>query len=36
MRVLALDIEGFRGIRKARIVFSQHAALVGQIGRAHV
>lgn len=32
MKVLALDIEGFRGIRKARIVFSQHAALVGPNG----
>lgn len=32
MRVLALDIEGFRGIRKARVVFSQHAALVGPNG----
>ncbi len=32
MRILALDIEGFRGIRKARVVFSQHAALVGPNG----
>ncbi|MDX2054223.1 MAG: DUF2813 domain-containing protein [Polyangiaceae bacterium] len=32
MRVLALDIEGFRGVRKARVVFSQHAALVGPNG----
>lgn len=29
MRVLALSIRGFRGIRKADVVFSQHAALVG-------
>ena len=32
MRVLALDVGGFRGIRKARVVFSQHAALVGPNG----
>lgn len=32
MRVLALDVEGFRGIRKAHIVFNQHAALVGPNG----
>ena len=32
MRVLALGIEGFRGIRRAQICFSQHAALVGPNG----
>jgi energy-coupling factor transporter ATP-binding protein EcfA2 len=32
MRILALDIENFRGIRKARIVFNQHSVLVGQNG----
>lgn len=32
MRVLALDIENFRGIRKARVVFNQHAVLVGPNG----
>jgi hypothetical protein len=31
VRVLALQIEGFRGIRKA-VVFRQHAALVGRNG----
>jgi hypothetical protein len=32
MRILALDIEGFRGICKARVVFGQHAVLVGPNG----
>jgi energy-coupling factor transporter ATP-binding protein EcfA2 len=32
MRVLALEIAGFRGIRKARVVFSQHSTLVGPNG----
>lgn len=32
MRILALDIEGFRGIRKARVVFNQHSVLVGPNG----
>lgn len=32
MRVLAVEISGFRGVRNARIVFSQHAALVGPNG----
>lgn len=32
MRVLALHIEGFRGIRKADVVFGEHAALVGPNG----
>lgn len=32
MRVLALDIDGFRGIRRATVVFSEHAVLVGPNG----
>ncbi|MFT3706567.1 MAG: DUF2813 domain-containing protein [Archangium sp.] len=32
MRVLALDVVGFRGIRKSRVVFGRHAALVGPNG----
>ena len=32
MRVLALEIEGFRGIRQANIVFGRHTALVGPNG----
>ena len=32
MKVLALQIEGFRGIRKAVVVFSEHAVLVGPNG----
>lgn len=32
MRILALQIEGFRGIRKAEVAFSQHTALVGPNG----
>lgn len=32
MRVLSVVIEGFRGIRKAEIVFGQHAVLVGPNG----
>lgn len=32
MRILALQVEGFRGVRKAHVVFSQHAVLVGPNG----
>jgi energy-coupling factor transporter ATP-binding protein EcfA2 len=32
MRVLALHVDGFRGIRKADIVFDKHAVLVGPNG----
>lgn len=32
MRVLALQIDRFRGIRRAHVVFSRHAALVGPNG----
>lgn len=32
MKVLALSIDGFRGIRKAEIAFTDHAALVGPNG----
>ena len=32
MRILALQIEGFRGVRKAEVVFGQHTSLVGPNG----
>ncbi len=32
MRILALQVEGFRGVRKANVVFGQHSVLVGPNG----